>query len=302
MQTKRYEEKTKLGEGTYGVVIKAWDTLMNRSVALKTIKQDREEDGIPVTSVREIAVLLELKHPNIVEFAQNQWRLLTHRLYDIFVDSKHLNLVFEYCDEDLYMYLTRTRRQSIEEIRSIVYQILQGLQFCHYHQILHRDIKPQNILINHNGTVKLADFGLARLTTNNDRQYTSEVVTLWYRAPEVLLGIPQYNGSIDIWSTAAIFGELIKQEELFKGRCKVGQLYKIFELFGTPNESLWHGVTSLPFYLNTFPQWKPRKFSDIFHTDEKAVDLLEKMFKYSPEERITAAQALKHPFFDPLNK
>ncbi|EKE39300.1 hypothetical protein ENUP19_0050G0075 [Entamoeba nuttalli] len=286
----RYEKKQQLGEGTYGVVCKAWDTVCNRYVALKKIKQEREDDGIPVTSVREIAVLLELKHPNVVD------------LYDIYLEDKFLYLVFEFCDEDLYQFMSRSSKIPINETRSIVYQILQGLAFCHYHQILHRDMKPQNILINKNGTIKLGDFGLARLTTINDRKYTSEVVTLWYRAPEILLGATQYGGAIDIWSTAAIFGELINKEELFKGRCKIDQLFKIFSQLGTPTEDIWNGVTKLPFYLSTFPKWKAKDLHTIFHTDERAVDLLQKMFIYTPGKRISAADALKHPFFDPLNK
>ncbi|KAL7718224.1 Cyclin-dependent kinase 2 [Entamoeba marina] len=281
-----------LGEGTYGVVSKAWDIHENRFVALKKIKQDREDDGIPVTSVREIAVLLELKHDTIVE------------LFDIYVEDKFLYLVFEYCDEDLKHYMThKTKHFTLLDIKPIIHQILQGLAFCHYHQILHRDIKPQNILINQSGTVKLCDFGLARLTTLNERQFTSEVVTLWYRAPEVLLGATTYDGSIDIWSTAAIFGELIKREELFKGQCRIDQIFKIFQLLGTPTEETWENVTSLEHFSTKFPKWKSKELRTYFATeDSKVLDLLKKMFCYTPSKRITAADALKHPFFDSLNK
>ncbi|KAL7721589.1 Cyclin-dependent kinase 2 [Entamoeba marina] len=288
----RYEKQQTLGEGTYGIVCKAWDEHEKRIVALKKIKKDHEDDGIPVTSVREIAVLLELKHDNVVD------------LFDIYVEDRCLFLVFEYCDEDLKHYITHSnKRFNLSDIKSIVYQILQGLAFCHYHQILHRDIKPQNILINKSGTVKLGDFGLARLTTLNERHFTSEVVTLWYRAPEVLLGATTYDGSIDIWSTAAIFGELIKKGELFKGQCKIDQIFKIFQVFGTPTEETWENVTSLQFYSKEFPKWKAKEIHSIFPIDDnKGIDLLKKMFCYSPSKRINAKEALKHPFFDSLNK
>ncbi|ELP94083.1 CDK2, putative [Entamoeba invadens IP1] len=286
----RYQKQQTLGEGTYGVVCKAYDTKEGRNVALKKIKQEREEDGIPVTSVHEIAVLLDLKHPNIVN------------LYDIYLEDKFLYLVFEYCDQDLYQFIAnKTQKLNMNEIRPIVYQILEGLAFCHHHEILHRDMKPQNILINQNGSIKLGDFGLARLTTINDKAYTLEVVTLWYRAPEILLGALKYDGSIDIWSTAAIFGELIKQEELFKGRCKIDQLFKIFSQLGTPTEESWPGISSLQYYLRSFPSFRPKEFTSIFRADKDAVDLLQKMFVYNPAKRITAAQALKHPFFNVLN-
>ena len=293
----RYKKMEQLGEGTYGVVYKGFDMINQRTVALKKIKQDREDDGIPLTSIREIAVLFELKHRNIVE------------LFDLYVEDRFIYLVFEFCDEDLKQFMNHyTSKQNtaskvipLQETKSIIYQILQGLAFCHHHQILHRDIKPQNILINKDRTVKLADFGLARLTTYTDRQLTSEVVTLWYRAPEVLLGSHLYTGAIDIWSTAAIFGELLRREEMFRGECRIDQIFKIFMTFGTATEENWKGVTALPFYSKLFPRWKRKDPNVVFHTIcPEGKDLILKMFEYNPALRITADEALNHPFFDSI--
>lgn len=292
-------QEKEIGSGTYGIVWKCKDIDKNITVALKQMKPDPRDEGLSITSVHEIGVLLELKHPNIVD------------LYDFFFDeimedmkkSTYLFLVFEYGDQDLTKYMTENPNMKMRTIRNFVYQILKGLEFCHRHHILHRDMKPQNIFVTNDEVIKLGDFGLARLNTINDRNFTSEVVTLWYRAPEILLGTLTYDAEIDIWSTGAIFGEMLKNDVLFKGRCNFDQLYNIFNLLGYPTNEVWDGVENLPFYIRDFPKLKPKNLSSQFvNAGEDCLDLLSKMLIYQPNKRITAAEALKHPFFAQLEQ
>lgn len=168
----RYQKLEKIGEGTYGVVYMAKDRVTGEIVALKKIRLEAEDEGIPSTAIREISLLKELQHPNIV------------RLYDVVHTEKKLTLVFEYLDQDLKKYLD-VCDQGLELVvmKSFLYQLLCGVSYCHHHRVLHRDLKPQNLLINREGELKLADFGLARAFGIPVRSYTHEVVTLWYRAP-----------------------------------------------------------------------------------------------------------------------
>ncbi|CAG8756649.1 4469_t:CDS:2, partial [Acaulospora morrowiae] len=176
----------KLGEGTYGIVYKAQNRETNEVVALKRIRLDNEEEGVPCTAIREISLLKELKHANIV------------RLYDVLHTEKKLTLVFEYLDSDLKKFLdTHGGDLEVPMIKQLMYQLLKGIAYCHEHRVLHRDLKPQNLLINKKWELKLADFGLARAFGIPVRSYSHEVVTLWYRAPDVLMGSRQYSTSID---------------------------------------------------------------------------------------------------------
>uniref|UniRef100_A0A8C2SPR2 cyclin-dependent kinase n=1 Tax=Coturnix japonica TaxID=93934 RepID=A0A8C2SPR2_COTJA len=136
-----------------------------------------------------------------------------------------------------------------------MFQLLQGLAFCHAHRVLHRDLKPQNLLINADGAIKLADFGLARAFGVPVRTYTHEVVTLWYRAPEILLGCKYYSTAVDIWSLGCIFAEMVTRRALFPGDSEIDQLFRIFRTLGTPDEASWPGVTALPDYKPSFPKW-----------------------------------------------
>ena len=175
-------------QGTYGVVYKAKDLATGEIVALKKIRLEAEDEGIPSTAIREISLLKELQHPNIV------------RLYDVVHTEHKLTLVFEYLDQDLKKYLDHCDgRSDLGVLQSFLFQLIRGVQFCHQHRVLHRDLKPQNLLINREGELKLADFGLARAFGIPVRSYTHEVVTLWYRAPDVLLGSRNYSTAVDVW-------------------------------------------------------------------------------------------------------
>jgi serine/threonine protein kinase len=147
-----------------------------------------------------------------------------------------------------------------------MYQLLKGMTFCHQRGILHRDLKPQNLLIDQAGILKLADFGLARAVAVPVRLYTHEIVTLWYRAPEVLLGssaIGKYSTPVDMWSIGCIFAEMVTKEPLFPGDSEIDELYRIFRALGTPNDTVWPGVSQLPNYKETFPKWNARALSEI---------------------------------------
>jgi len=288
----KYKKVGKLGEGTYGKVYLAQDRVTKEFVALKKMILETEDEGIPSTAIREISLLKELSdHSNIV------------KLKDVLYLKSKLYLIFEYLDQDLKQYMDSTPNLLDPMlVKSYLYQMLKGVLFCHQHRILHRDLKPQNLLIDKKGTLKLADFGLSRAFGIPLRQYTHEVVTLWYRAPEILLGQARYSTPVDIWSAGCIFAEVAMKSPLFPGDSEIDQLFRIFRTLGTPNESVWAGVTKLPEYQPTFPQHPPQPLSKIIpQLDSAGIDLLEKMLQYEPVKRISAKSALQHPFFDDLS-
>jgi len=289
----RYNKLEKVGEGTYGVVYKAQDLQTGNLVALKKIRLEHEDEGVPSTSIREISLLKELSHPNVV------------RLYEVIHSNKQLYLVFEYLDEDMKKFMKKFKQSKIDPmiVKSFMYQLLKGICFCHSHRVLHRDLKPQNLLIENNRTVKLADFGLARAFNTPIKTLTHEVVTLWYRAPEVLLGATQYSTPVDIWSIGCIFAELSSSKALFPADSEIDQLYKIFQVLGTPNEKVWPGVSSLKYYKTTFPKWSGNHLKFFVpNLEPLGLDLLQRMLVYNPAERISAKAALSHPYFNDLDK
>ncbi|KAF4622005.1 hypothetical protein D9613_009298 [Agrocybe pediades] len=184
-------------------------------------------------------------------------------------------------------------------VKKFTHQLNSGLLYCHSHRILHRDLKPQNLLIDSHDNLKLADFGLARAFGIPMRTYTHEVVTLWYRAPEVLLGSRHYSTAIDMWSVGCIFAEMAMQgAPLFPGDSEIDQIFKIFRILGTPNEESWPGVSQLPDYKATFPQWSRQDLSRIVTTiDEAGLDMLKRTLTYDSAKRISAKRALTHPYF-----
>jgi len=283
----QYEKLEKVGEGTYGVVYKAQDG-EGHIYALKTIRLEAEDEGIPSTAIREISLLKELQHPNIV------------RLCDVIHTERKLTLVFEFLDEDLKKLMDK-HEGGLEEkaTKSYLFQLLRGIAYCHQHRVLHRDLKPQNLLINKDGELKLADFGLARAFGIPVRSYTHEVVTLWYRAPDVLMGSRKYSTPVDIWSVGCIFAEMVNGRPLFPGNTDTDQLQKIFKVLGTPSEEKWPSITELP-------DWKPEyqsqdhgepKWHDIVpKVDDQGIDLLKSMLKYDPTLRVQGKAAMEHAY------
>jgi len=180
--------------------------------------------------------------------------------------------------------------------------MVQGTDYCHRNRVLHRDLKPQNILISNNGELKLADFGLARAFGLPGKAWTNEVITLWYRPPEILLGCDTYATSVDIWSIGCIFAELINGKPLFRGDSQISQLLEIFKRLGTPNEHIWPGVTRLEHYQTVFPKWQRIEWKKIVpKLDDNGLHLLNLMLILDPSKRISAKQALKHPYFNDVD-
>jgi len=287
----KYEKVEKIGEGTYGVVYKGRNIESGQMIALKKITLEQEEEGVPCTTIREIALLKELQHDNVV------------LLKDVVNTKTSMYLVFEYLDLDLKQHMeSQQLGKSPQLIKKYLYQIISGIAYCHTHRILHRDLKPQNLLIDKNTKeLKLADFGLARAFDIPIKRYTHEVVTLWYRAPEILLGSPHYSTPVDIWSIGCIFAEMVNQKPLFPGESEIDQLIRIFSVLGTPNESLWPGISMLPDYSENFPKWNPKNLKEFVpDLDDLGVDLLTKMLQYEPSKRINARQALAHDYFKDL--
>ncbi|KAE8378321.1 kinase-like domain-containing protein [Aspergillus bertholletiae] len=301
----KYQKLEKLGEGTYGVVYKARELVPpHRIVALKKVRLETDDEGVPSTTIREISLLKEMNHPNIV------------KLFNIYTEGYKLYLVFEHLDLDLKKYMDALpvndggRGKSLPNglsidmglgeamIKRFMSQLIDGIYYCHSRRILHRDLKPQNLLINRDGSLKLADFGLARAFGVPLRTYTHEVVTLWYRAPEILLGGPQYSTSVDMWSCGAIFAEMCTRKPLFSGDSEIDQIFKIFRLLGTPDENTWPGVTSFPDYKSTFPRWKRDNKSPLIPGLERnGLRLLDALLEFDPSQRISAKQAHAHPYF-----
>jgi cyclin-dependent kinase 2 len=293
----RYSKLEKIGEGTYGVVYKARDRVSQEVIALKKIRLDAEDEGVPSTAIREISLLKELQHQNIV------------RLKDVVHSEKKLHLVFEFLEHDLKKHMDQqqaTGGLTVMQVKSFLYQMLRGIAFCHSHRVLHRDLKPQNLLIDRDRNLKLADFGLARAFGIPVRTYTheasatqalcvmfqhhlstkisfsslnfiiqplitSQVVTLWYRAPEILLGSKHYATPVDIWSVGCIFAEMVNGRPLFPGDSEIDELFRVFRNLGTPNEEVWPGVSNLPdfkvsnIFFPSFPNRKPLLLLFLFH-------------------------------------
>lgn len=290
----KYQKLEKIGEGTYGIVFKGKNRFTGEIVALKNIRLEAEDEGIPSTAIREISLLKLLEHSNIV------------RLHDVVHSDTQLTLVFEFLDQDLKKYLDASNSENrrgldAPSVKSFLFQLLQGISYCHSHRVLHRDLKPQNLLINLEGELKLGDFGLARAFGIPVRSYTNEVVTLWYRSPDVLLGSKKYSTSVDIWSVGCIFAEMVNGTPLFPGTNDEDQLIKVYQVLGSPSEETWKGMKDLPGYRADLSEFPAKSLKDIVPgLDELGVDLLSKMLQYEPEDRISAEEALKHKYFEDM--
>ncbi|CEM03300.1 unnamed protein product [Vitrella brassicaformis CCMP3155] len=285
-----FEKLNRVGEGTYGTVYRAKDRRSGEIVALKKVRLHSEKEGFPRTGVREIRILRSLQHPNVVQL----------REVTVGAQMNSIFLVFEYCEHDLATLLDNMSSPfSHAEIKCLLLQLLRAIQHLHDNFIIHRDVKLSNLLLNNKGTLKLADFGLAREFGSPSEPATQNVVTLWYRAPELLFGAPSYSMAIDMWAVGCIFGELLYHQPILPGKNESQQVQLICNLLGTPNPKIWPEISSLPNYRKfTLPQNQYNNLSVRF-PDESAncLDLLNKMLTFNPDKRISAREALKHPYF-----
>ncbi|CAF0867455.1 unnamed protein product [Adineta ricciae] len=283
----------RIEEGTYGVVFRAQDRKTGEVVALKRLKMEKEKEGFPITSLREICCILKSQHENVC----------TVREIVVGDDINRIYIVMDYVEHDLKSLMTHTMKKpfSISEVKTLMYQLLAGVNHLHDNWIIHRDLKTSNLLLSNKGILKIGDFGLAREYGSPLKPYTPVVVTLWYRAPELLLGIKEYSTPIDIWSVGAIFGELLTMKPLFPGKSEIDQLNRIFKDLGTPTDKIWPDYNSLPFTkkmtFSNYPYNRLRSRFDV-SLSEKGFDLLNKFLTYDPSKRISALAALKHDYFE----
>ncbi|KAJ1608764.1 cyclin dependent kinase A-like protein [Cryptosporidium canis] len=269
-----YENLEIIGEGTYGVVYKCRCKQSGELFAIKTFRNGTRE--LSTTTLREISILREVSHPNIVS------------VQDVLLSSKTVSIVFEFFPYDLKRYLSMFPEKvpPIKFIKHIIFQILNGIFHLHICRIIHRDLKPQNILIGCERSipdVKIADFGLSRVLSTPFKTLTREVVTLWYRAPELLLGERNYSSSVDIWSIGCIFIELLIGRPIFSGDSEISTLYKIFQTLGTPTPKVCNYICSFPNYSSEWPKWK---------INENWID--QQISKFSPTKQYILEPAAKN--------
>ncbi|KAI9175728.1 hypothetical protein H9P43_006092 [Blastocladiella emersonii ATCC 22665] len=287
-----YVKGQKVGEGTYGVVYRVQDSqdASGRQYAVKRIRMDNDNDGFPIPSIREVTLLRQLKHRNVVHVKEV---VVGDTLDKTF-------MLMEFCDRDLASLLDRLPEPLGEaEIQCLMRQLLEGMEYLHTHFVIHRDLKLANLLLTQQGVLKIADFGLARKFGLPPRPMTPKVVTLWYRAPELLLGERTYTVAVDNWSVGCIFGELALKKPLIPGKTEPEQLDHIFRLIGPPTDKAWPGWKKLPLAdaLAVPKDIKPTFYDRFRGLTDVALDLLKRFLSYDPARRMTCPDALHHDYF-----
>lgn len=282
----RYKILHDIEEGTYGTVVKAINKKSNEIVAIKKMKQ-KFYSWDECMALREIKSLRKLNHKNIV------------KLKEVIRVNDDLYFVFEFMDKNIYQNIKdRTESLSEQEVKTIMYQTFEGLAYTHKKGFFHRDLKPENLLCT-GDIVKIADYGLAR-EIRSKPPFTDYVSTRWYRAPELLLRSTTYNSPIDIFAMGAIMAELYMLRPLFPGQNETDQIYKTCAILGSPSKTDWPEGYKLASSMGfSFPKFVATSLSSLIpNASAEAIDLMEKMMQYDPQKRPTAAQCLKHPFFD----
>ncbi|XP_033609638.1 cyclin-dependent kinase-like 1 isoform X2 [Cryptotermes secundus] len=286
----RYEKLGKLGEGSYGMVFKCRNRDTGQIVAIKKFVESEDDPLIRKIALREIRLLRNLKHPNLVN------------LLEVFRRKRKLHLVFEFCDHTVLAELEKFPQGCPELLtRQITWQTLQGIAYCHQHNCIHRDVKPENILLTAQGVVKLCDFGFARMLSPGEN-YTDYVATRWYRAPELLVGDTQYGPPVDVWAIGCVFAELIQGQALWPGKSDVDQLYLIRKSLGDliprhmnifKSNEFFYGVSlPQPDILEPLESKLPRQ------SNAHVLDFLKKCVDKDPARRWSCEQLLRHSYFD----
>ncbi|CAE8582190.1 unnamed protein product [Polarella glacialis] len=285
-----------IGKGVYGSVTRARHTVSGEVVAIKKLHYDPEAwmDGVPAHALREVSLLRDFHHSNIVE------------LKDILeISLQDFRLVFEYLPNDLHMVLRNFRRKGelmpIAQVQNYTACLMAGIFACHSRSLIHRDLKPQNVLVGHDGNLQIADFGLARVLASPLRCYTLDIVTLWYRAPEILLGAQRYGYEVDMWSVGCVISEMATGKPAFGGDSEIGTIFKIFALLGTPNENLWPEGTTLDHFKSRFPKFNGAGVESLLEVQPAldatgGLDLLSKLLCFDPKVRVTSRRANSHRF------
>ncbi|XP_011791324.1 PREDICTED: cyclin-dependent kinase-like 4 [Colobus angolensis palliatus] len=290
---RKYEKLAKIGEGSYGVVFKCRNKTSGQVVAIKKFVDSEDDPVVKKIALREIRMLKQLKHPNIVN------------LIEVFRRRRKTHLVFEYCDHTLLNELERNPNGVADGvIKSVLWQTLQALNFCHIHNCIHRDIKPENILITKQGIIKICDFGFARILIPGDA-YTDYVATRWYRAPELLVGDTQYGSSVDIWAVGCVFAELLTGQPLWPGKSDLDQLYLLIRTRGKliprhqsifKSNRFFHSI-SIPEPEDT--ETLEEEFSDAHPV---ALNFMKGCLNMNPDDRLTCSQLLESSYFESFHE
>ncbi|KAF5546838.1 CMGC CDK kinase [Fusarium phyllophilum] len=300
-----YEKLNDIEEGTYGWVARATNKATGKVVALKRLKlEPQDRNGLPVTGLREIQILKDCQHRNIVTMEE----VVVGN--DISRPDNSLFLVLEFVEHDLKSILDDMPEPFLSsEVKRLLLQLTSGIAYLHDNWILHRDLKTSNLLLNNRGQLKIADFGMARYVGDPPPKLTQLVVTLWYRAPELLLGAKTYDAAVDMWSVGCIFGELITREPLLQGKNEVDQVSRTFELCGVPTEETWPGFRRLPNARSLrLPKTQVATGSVIRARfpglTTAGANLLGDLLSLDPERRPSASEMLQHEYFrqDPKPK
>ncbi|CAD8088310.1 unnamed protein product [Paramecium sonneborni] len=300
----RYMPIDIIGQGAYGCVIQAIDKLTNKPVAIKKIERTFNHRLFAKRTLRELKILRLIRHDNVVDLKQVLLPPSREEFEDVY-------MVMDLLEADLSQVIKSDSVLNDDHMRLFIYQVLRGLKYLHSAGILHRDLKPRNLLLNRSCDVKICDFGLGRAIAENIQNnimMTYYVETRWYRAPELLIGYQNYNSAVDIWSVGCILAEMILRRPFLRGDSTKHQIKVIFELLGTPNEQ----------YIQSFPDQKVQQnlrkiiqeyghqngigLNQIFgHINQDLLDLLKGLLKFDHRDRLTASQALKHSYLQILH-
>nr|XP_043607294.1 mitogen-activated protein kinase 7-like isoform X2 [Erigeron canadensis] len=288
-----------IGRGAYGVVCSSFNRETNEKVAIKKINNVFGNPTDAVRTLRELKLLRHIKHENVIGLKDVMFPIYRNSFKDVY-------LVYELMDTDLHHIIKSPQPLSNDHCKFFLFQLLRGLKYLHSANVLHRDLKPGNLLVNANCELKICDFGLARTSQGSEQFMTEYVVTRWYRAPELLLCCDNYGTSIDVWSVGCIFAEILGRKPLFPGTECLSQLKLIINFLGSQNDDdiTFIDNTKARRYIKTLPFTRGISLSSLYpFADPLALDLLKRMLVFDPTKRITVTEALHHPYmaglFDP---